>query len=75
MKEDMCMKYYVRKPLYLQTDTSCVGLSATLLQVRDDQSCGYDVVPDNAMFWPTSFTSKSLSSTEDKHSNKERSMG
>ena len=40
-KEDTCMKYYyVRKPLYLETDISGVGLGPTLLQVRDNLSCG-----------------------------------
>ena len=34
VKEDMCVKYYdVRKPLYLETDASGVGLSPALLQV------------------------------------------
>ena len=59
------MKYYdVRKPLYLETDTSKVGLGTTLLQVRDNLNCGYDKVPDNAMLKPITFASKSLSSTE-----------
>ena len=37
MKEDTCMKYYdVRKPLYLGTDASGVGLGITILQIRDN---------------------------------------
>ena len=61
MKEDTCMKYYdVRKPLYVETDTSGIGLGATLLQVRDDLNCGYDEAPDNANPWPITFARKSI---------------
>ena len=73
VKENMCMKCYnVRKPLYLETDVSGVGLGATLLQVRDTLSCGYDELSDNAMLWPITFVSKSLSSVEQQCSNIER---
>ena len=67
------MKYYiVRKLLYLETNALGVGLGATLLQVKDDLSCGYDEAQDNAMFQPTAFASKSLSSTVQQYSNIER---
>ena len=73
IKEDICMKYYdVRKFLYLETDVSRVGLGATLLQIRDNLSCGYDGAPDNAMLQPTAFASKNLSSTEQWYSNIKR---
>ena len=59
------MKYYdVRKPLYLETNTSGVDLVATLLQVRDDLNWWYDEEPDNAMLYLIAFASKSLSSAE-----------
>ena len=64
------MKYYdARKPLYLETDASGVGLAATPLQVRDNLDCGYDETPEIAMLQPIVFASKSLSSAECKCSN------
>ena len=61
----MYMKYCnIRRPSYLETDASRVGLGAALLQVKDSLNCGYDKVSDNAMLWPIEFASKSLSSTE-----------
>ena len=59
VKEDTYIKYYnVRKWLNLETDASGVGLDATLLQMRDDLSCGYDKVVDNAMLQPIAFARK-----------------
>ena len=70
VKEDMYMKYYnVRKPLNLEMDTSGVGLGTTLLHVRDDLSCRYDEVPDNAMLWHITFASKNVPSTDQWYSN------
>ena len=70
VKEDICMKCYnVRVSLYLETDASVVGLCTTYLQLRDNQACSYDKVPDNAMLWPTAFACKSLSSAEQCYSN------
>ena len=58
VKGDTCMIYYnVRKPLYLDTDTSRVVLGTALLQVRDKGL-------ENAMLWPIAFASKILSSVE-----------
>ena len=49
VEEDTCMKTYdARKPLYLETDASGLGLRATLLQVRDNLNNGYSEGPDNA---------------------------
>ena len=65
IKADACIKFYDEfKPLYLETDASCVGLGASLLQTRYGASCPRDMVPDNNILWPIIFTSKSLSSTE-----------
>ena len=73
VKEDTCIKYYdVRKPLYLETDTSGAGLGDTLLQVRDNLNCRYDEVPDNAILQPTAFNNKSQSSAAWQYSNMER---
>ena len=42
------MKFYNEtKPLYLETDASGIGLSATLLQTRDGTSFPKDSAPDN----------------------------
>ena len=57
--------------LYLETDASGVGLGATLLQVRGNLNCGYDEAPDNAILWPTTFATKSLSSMEQWYNNTE----
>ena len=60
-----CMKYYsVRKPLYLETYTSGLGLGAALLQVRNNLTYRYDELPANVMLWPNAFVNKSLSSME-----------
>ena len=73
VEEDTCMKYYnVRKPQYLETDTSGKGLDVTLLQVWDTLNCGYVKIPHNAMLWPIAFASKSLSFAEWQYSNIER---
>ena len=65
VKEHTCKKHCdVRMTLYLETDTSGVGLATGSLQVRDYLNCGCYKVADNAMFWPTAFVSKSLSSVE-----------
>ena len=42
------MKFYDEmKSLYLETDTSAVGLAAGLLQTRGSMSCSSDEAPDN----------------------------
>ena len=47
------MKYYNdRKPVYLETDASGVGLGKALLWMRDDLNFGYDEMPDNVMLQP-----------------------
>ena len=59
IKFDMCMKFYDdTKPLYLETDTSRVGLGATLLQTQDGTTCQKDMVPDNTILCPIVFASK-----------------
>ena len=46
----MCMKFYNdTKPLYLETDTSGVGLSAALLQTHEGATLQKDTVPDNTI--------------------------
>ena len=61
IKEDTCMKFYDEtKPPYIETDSSGVGLGATLLQTRSYTSCPRDEVPDNSILRPIAFSSKSL---------------
>ena len=65
IEEDACMRFYDgTKPLYLETDTSGLGLGTGLLQTRSHTSCPRDKAPDNCMLRSTGFVSKSLSSTE-----------
>ena len=63
IKLDACMKFYGEtKPLYIQTDTSGVGLEAALLQTRSNISCPRDETPYNSILRPIAFASKSLTS-------------
>ena len=69
-KDDVCMKFYDKtKPLYLESDESWIGLSATILQTRDGMTCPRDTAPDNTILRPISFASKNLTSTECRYSN------
>ena len=70
IKSDMCMKFYDdTKPLYLETDTSGVGLGAALLQTQEGTTFQRDTVPDNTILHPIAFASKSLTGTECRCSN------
>ena len=69
----MCMKFYDNtKPLYLETDTSGIGLSAALLQMCKGTACQKDVAPDITTLCPIVFASKSLTGTEHRYSKIER---
>ena len=77
IKAEVCMKLYDdTKPLYLETDASCVGLGAALLQLHNDTACQRDVAPDNTSLRPITFASKSLTVAEWKYSNiKQEALG
>ena len=65
IKATVCMKFYDEtKPLYLETDASGVGISAALLQTRDEMTHPRDTAPDNTILRPTAFASKRLTSAE-----------
>ena len=74
IKADTCMKFYDEtKPLYLETDTSGVGLGASLLlQTTNGTSCPRHTAPYSNILQPITFASKSLSSAEKRYSNIER---
>ena len=73
IKADACMKFYDEtKPLYLEIDSSRIGLSAALLQTRDGTSCPKDSTPDNTILQLIVFASKSLTSAESRYTNTER---
>ena len=75
IKEDACMKFYdENQPLYLETETSGVRLGAALPQTRSGTGCPRDKAPDNSIFRPIAFASKSLSSVERRYSNIEREV-
>ena len=67
------MKFYDEtKPLYPDNRLSGIGLGATLLQTRDGKTCPEDIAPDNTILRPITFTSKSLTSAEQRYNNTER---
>ena len=71
--KDACMKFYDASwPLCIETDSTSLSLEPGLLQVRDGMNCGCDKVPNNVIFNPTAFASKSVSSMEGWCSNIER---
>ena len=75
IKSDMCMKFCNdTKPLYLETDSSRVGLGAALLQTWEGTSCQKDTVPDNTILCQVAFASKSLTGTENRYGNIEREV-
>ena len=64
------MKFYNdTKLLYLQTDASGVGLRTALLQLSDNTTCQTHMAPDNTIFCPITFASKSLTGAECRYSN------
>ena len=78
VNKDCCLHYYnPRKSLFIETDTSKVGLGAVLLQM-DDKEHVYeeyltdDTLPKTFQFQPVAYASKSLTSTEQNYSNIER---
>ena len=75
IKQNTCMKFYhVSKALYLETDTSGIGIGSHLLQVREGMNCGQDEVLDNTPLHSSVFASKSLSRMEQWYSNTERPL-
>ena len=67
------MKFYDdTKLLYLETDTSGVGLGAALLQLYDNTTCQKDVVPGNTILFPIAFASKISTGAEQRYCNIER---
>ena len=49
-KRHVCMKLYdAARPLYLEADTSRLGLGARMLQMWDSMICGHDDILLNAM--------------------------
>ena len=60
------------KTVYLETDTSCIGLGTKLLWVKDNVNCRHDDVIDNEVLQPFAFANKSLSIAEWCYSNIEQ---
>ena len=73
IKSDMGMQFYGdTKLLYLEIDTSRVGLGAVLLQNWEGTTCQKDMVPDNTILHLIAFASISLTGTEHRYGNIER---
>ena len=71
-RRDTSIRFYDEAmSIYLQTDTSGIGLGARLLWVRYGMNCGHYQMPDNAVLQPNAFASKSLLSVECHYSDKE----
>ena len=63
--KNTCRKCYdASKPLYLEMDSSGIGLGVSFLQIREGMNSEHDKVQDNATLCPTAFGSKSLSSAQ-----------
>ena len=63
------MKFYnERKPMYLETDVSRIGLSAALLQTRDGMTCPRDKAPNNTILKTIAFACINLTITEWRYS-------
>ena len=59
IRQDAYMYFHdTSKPLYMDTDTSSIGLGLGLLHLRDGMNCGQDQLPDNTALCPIVFTSK-----------------
>ena len=72
VNKDACMKYYdVARPLYLETDTSGIGLGPGLLQEMNDMKCQYNEILENAILCSALLASKSLKSPESHYNNTE----
>ena len=68
--KDECVKFYeAARPLYLENDTSEIGLGFKLLQVRDGINSGNNEIPDNTKLLPTTLAGKGLSSVEQHYYN------
>ena len=63
------MNHFETEPLYIETDTSGVGLGASFLQTRSNTSCHRNEVPENSILRPTAFSNKSLTEAERRYSN------
>ena len=62
------MKFYgPSNPLYLETDSSGIGIGPGLLQMWDVINWKHEKGPDNTALCPTTFASKSLSSAEQQY--------
>ena len=60
--------------MFLETDASGVGFEATLLQTGGGTSCHRDEAPDNNVFRPIAFVSRSLLEVERRHGNIEKEV-
>ena len=46
-QNDACIKFYnASRPIYMESDASCFGFGAGLLQVRDGMNCWCGELPD-----------------------------
>ena len=61
--------YYMARPIYLETDSSGIGLGAGLLQAMDGMNWGIKEVMDNAILHLIAFATQNLSSTEQHYNN------
>ena len=60
------------KSLYLETDTSRVGLGVALLQMCEGTTCQKDIAPNNPILHPIAYASKSPTGAEYRYNNIER---
>ena len=73
IKKNMCIKFYrERQPLYLETDSSGVGLGVGLMWVREGMNYLHGKAPGNTVLCLISIASRHLSRWKSRYCSTEK---